>query len=104
MPAWQRPPWLPTKVLARVADVASSDLLDFIDVDEKGGVKVNLKLVKRLGLGHLIKRLRINKNGIQDIELEAKLPALVRLGEYYNLWNREAPPEVSLGVRPAHRL
>ena len=27
------------EVLARVADVASSDLLDFIDVDEQGGVK-----------------------------------------------------------------
>ena len=28
------------EVLARVADVASSDLLAFIDVDEQGGVKV----------------------------------------------------------------
>jgi len=86
----------PNEVLARVADVASSDLLDFIDVDQEGGCKVDLKLVKRLGLGHLIKRLRINKDGIHDIELEARLPALVKLGEYYNLWNREAPPEVSL--------
>ncbi|MGA7498185.1 MAG: hypothetical protein WBX00_15775 [Isosphaeraceae bacterium] len=54
------------EVLARVADVASCDLLDFIDVDEKGGVKVDLKLANRRGLGHLIKRLRINKDGIQD--------------------------------------
>jgi Terminase small subunit len=84
------------EVLARVADIASCDLLDFIDVDKEGGCKVDLKLVKRLGLGHLIKRLRINKDGIQDIELEARLPALIKLGEYYNLWNREAPPEVSL--------
>jgi len=52
-------------------NVASCDLLDFIDVDEQGGVKVDLKLAKRLGLGHLIKQLRINKEGIQDIELEA---------------------------------
>src|SRR5271157_2957037 len=54
------------EVLARVADVASCDLLDLIDVDEKGGVKVDLKLANRRGLGHLIKRLRINKDGIQD--------------------------------------
>ena len=77
--------------------------MDFIDVHEKSGCKVDLKLVKRLGLGHLIKQLRINKDGIQDIELEAKLPALVKLGEYYKLWNRKAPPEVSL-VELAKRL
>ena len=62
------------EVLARVAEVASSDLLDFIDVDPNGGCKVNMKLVKRLGLGHLIKRLRINKDGTQNIELEARPP------------------------------
>jgi len=45
-------------------NVASCDLLDFIDADEQGGVKVDLKLAKRLGLGRLIKQLRINKDGI----------------------------------------
>ncbi|HMF38896.1 MAG TPA: hypothetical protein VKF17_19835 [Isosphaeraceae bacterium] len=69
-------------------------MLDFIDVDKDGGVRVDLKLAKRLGLGHLIKRLRINKEAIQDIELEAKLPALFKLGEYSNLWTLEATPEV----------
>ncbi|HWU40097.1 MAG TPA: hypothetical protein VN203_20800, partial [Candidatus Acidoferrum sp.] len=68
----------------------------FIDVDPKGVCKVNLKLIKRLGLGHLIKRLRINKDGTQDIELEAKLPALVKLGEHYNLWKREKQQQVTL--------
>jgi len=71
MPAWQRPPWLPTRFWPALQNVASCDLMDFIDVDEQGGVKVDLKLAKRLGLGHLIKQLRINKDGIQDIELEA---------------------------------
>jgi hypothetical protein len=92
------------EVLARIADIASSDLLDFLEFDQDGrGYKVDMKLVKRLGLGHLIKRLRINKDGSQDIVLESRLPALVKLGEYYNLWNREAPPEVSL-VELAKRL
>ena len=84
------------EVLARIADLASSDLTEFIDVDPKGVCKVNLKLVKRLGLGHLIKRLRINKDGTQDIELEAKLPALVKLGEHFNLFKREAQPQVTM--------
>ena len=55
-----------------------------------------MKLVKRLGLGHLIKRLRINKDGTQDIELEARVPALVKLGEHYNLWKGEAQSQLTL--------
>ena len=38
------------EVLACIADVATSDLLNFIEVDNNGGWKVDLKLVKRLGL------------------------------------------------------
>ena len=41
------------EVLARIADVATSDLLNFIEVDNNGGWKVDLKLVKRLGLTRL---------------------------------------------------
>ena len=84
------------EVLARVADVASADMLDFIEVDNEGGCKVDMKVVKRLGLGHLIKRLRINKDGTQNIELEARLPALLKLGEHYNLWKGEAQPQLTL--------
>ena len=84
------------EVLARVADVASSDLLNFIDVDSNGGCKVNMKLVKRLGLGHLIKRLRKNKDGTSEIELEARVPALLKLGEHYNLWKGEGQSQLTL--------
>jgi len=84
------------EVLARVADVASADLLGFSRVDDEGGCKVNLQLVQRLGLGHVIKRLRINKDGTQDIELEPKAPALVKLGEHYKLWKGEKQPQVTL--------
>ena len=78
------------EVLARIADVATSDLLNFIEVDKDGGWKVDLKLVKRLGLGHLIKRLRKNKDGTSEIELEARVPALLKLGDHYNLWKGSA--------------
>ena len=84
------------EVLARIADVATSDLLNFIEVDNNGGWRVDLKLVKRLGLGHLIKRLRINKDGTQDIVLETRLPALVKLGEHYNLWKGETQSQLTL--------
>ena len=85
-----------SEVLARVADVATSDLLNFIGADKTGGFEVNLKLVKRLGLGHVIKRLRIHKDGTQDIELEPKLPALLKLGEHYHLWKGEGQSQLTL--------
>jgi terminase small subunit-like protein len=84
------------EVLARVADVATSDLLNFIVIEDKGAWRVDLKLVKRLGLGHLIKRLRKNKDGTSDIELEPRAPALLKLGEHYNLWKGEAQSQLTL--------
>ncbi len=84
------------EVLARIADVATSDLLNFIKIDANGGWKVDLDLVKQLGLGHLIKRLRKNKDGSSEIELEARMPALVKLGEYQKLWKGEAQSQVTL--------
>jgi len=84
------------EVLARIAQVASSDLLDFIEVDSTGGCKVDMKLAKRRRLGHLVKRLHINKDGTQDIVLEARLPALVKLGEHYNLWKVEAEQQLTM--------
>jgi hypothetical protein len=84
------------EVLARIADIASADLTKFMDVDTPGICKLNLKLIKRRGLGHLIKRVRIKKDGTSEIDLETKLPALVKLGEYYKLWKGEAEQEITM--------
>ena len=84
------------EALARIADVATSDLLNFIAVDPHGDWKVDLKQVQRLGLGHLIKRLRKNKDGTSEIELEARVPALLKLGDHYKLWKGEAQSQVTL--------
>ena len=86
----------PNEVLARYADIAASDMRDFMAVDKNGGFKVDLKLSQRRDLGHLIKRVRIHKDGSQDIELEPRLPALAKLGEYFNLGKGEAEPQVTL--------
>ena len=68
----------PNEVLARYADIAASDMRDFMAVDKNGGLKVDLKLSQQRDLGHLIKRVRIHKDGSQDIELEPRLPALAK--------------------------
>ncbi len=84
------------EVLARTTDVATADLLNFIKVESNGDWNVDLNLVKQLGLGHLIKRLRKNKDGSSEIELEARVPALLKLGDHYKLWKGEAQSQLTL--------
>ena len=84
------------EVLARVAEAASVDPLDCMVVDKDGVGKVDLVLARRLGLGHLLKRVRTKKDGTQDIDLEPRLPALVKLGEHHKLWKGEAQSQLTL--------
>jgi len=90
------------EVLARVTDIATADITEFLEIDDQGEWKVNLARVRRRHKGHLIHRVKATKFGT-EIELEGKLAALIKLGEYYGMWDREKPPEVSL-VELAMRL
>jgi hypothetical protein len=83
-------------VLARIADAAAFDVLDFVEHRKDGEAKVDVNLIKRLGLGHLIKRLRTHHDGTQDIELEPRAPALVKLGEHFDLWKSQAQQQITL--------
>jgi hypothetical protein len=90
------------EVLARLSDIASINILDFIEVRENGEWDVCLKLVKRRGKGHLIRKMKKSDFGT-ELELRDSLAALIKLGEYHGLWDREKPPEISL-VELAKRL
>ncbi len=84
------------EVLARVADIACADMLDFVEVDKSGYPRVNLRRVRRPGTGHLLRKLRTRKDGTVDIELEPRLPALIKLGDYYKLWKGEDQEQLTL--------
>jgi hypothetical protein len=81
------------EILARLSDQASADLAEFIDVDESGDWKVNLRKPGRRT--HLIKRIRRTRGGA-DIEIRDSFPALVKLGEYHGLWNQTPAPTIDL--------
>ncbi len=83
------------EVLARLTDAASTNIVDFIDLAATG-CKVDMTLIKRRGLGHLIKRIRIRKDGTLEIELESKHHALVKLGEYHKLWKGEGEEQITM--------
>jgi phage terminase small subunit len=81
-------------VLVRLSEIAKGDLTEILVVDKKTGeVKPDLRRARRLG--YALKKLR-SKGGDFEVELDSRLTALIKLGEYHNMWNRAKPPEISL--------
>jgi phage terminase small subunit len=76
------------EVLARVAELATADIADFIDIDQAGDYTVNLKRAKRRGTLRNVKKLKRGEHGV-EIELRDSLAALTLLGKYHALWDRE---------------
>jgi len=84
------------EVLARLSDVASADLFHFIRLEANGDWNVDLRAAKRLGMGHLIKRIRKKKDGSTDIELEPRMLALSKIGAHLSLWKGEGNEEITM--------
>ena len=79
------------QVLARLADIATGSLADFIDVfAETGQIMFNLRKAEAAGKLHLVKRLRYIKSGPGkggvEIELHDPLRALELIGKHLGMF------------------
>jgi phage terminase small subunit len=83
------------EILARLGEIISASILDFADVKPDGSIRINLKPSRRRERAWLLKRLKTTKGEV-DIELESKLQAIIKTGEYHKMWDRDKPPELSL--------
>jgi phage terminase small subunit len=83
------------EILARLGEIISASILDFADVKPDGSIRINLKPSRRRERAWLLKRLKTTKGEV-DIELESKLQAIIKMGEYHNMCDRDKPPELSL--------
>lgn len=90
------------EILIRLGEIAGADLLDFVTGNTSVDININLKMARRKGKGFLLKRIKTAK-GELDIELKDSLAAITLIGKYYGMWDRDAPPEISL-VELAKRL
>jgi hypothetical protein len=90
------------EILIRLGEIAGADLLDFVTGDDGATLKIDLRRARRRGRGFLLKRLKTTR-GELDIELKDSIAAMTLIGKYYGMWDREAPPAVSL-VELARRL
>ena len=88
-----------SEVLARMAEIATSDIGEFIDIKPDGSYRLNLSKRKRTRLLKKLKTTRTttkdSETEITDFEVRDPFSALVKLGEYHGLWDRE------LGRKPA---
>lgn len=86
------------QILARLSDIATADLGDFIDITDAGGWKLALNKAKRGRRTHLIKKIKSTESG-PEIELHSPMEALTLLGKYRRLFvervavEEKAPPE-----------
>jgi phage terminase small subunit len=73
------------EVLARLSDMASSTMADFIKTTKSGSATLDLPKAAKAGKLHLIKKFRVGVEGV-SIELYDSLAALVQLGRYHKLF------------------
>lgn len=90
------------EVLARISEIATADIGEFIRIDSSGGYSLNLKKTQRTRLIKKLKQTRTtdkddNETVVTDFEVKDSFPALVKLGEYHGLWkDQEAPVDDGL--------
>lgn len=92
------------EVIARLADIARSDMSDFLEFKE--GIKLpylDLKSAAEKGLMKLVKKFKYNASGQPEIELYDAQSALALIGKHHQLftdkieisWRDKLPPNTN---------
>lgn len=82
------------EILARLSAVASLDPLEFVvwnkettrTGEEVEKASIDLKKIKKLDKGHLIKKLKINPSGATEVEFQDSVDALDKLAKYHGIF------------------
>jgi len=105
------------EVLARLSDMASTDIDEFFTevdvqdgVDEIGNPKLEKKLrfdytkAKKRGKTHLIKKIKVDKNGDIEFELHNSADALDKLAKFHGLYKERIDIHARIGDTEEERL
>lgn len=87
----------PNEVLARLTEMATSSMEDFINPDKLGVRVVDLKRAAERGKMHLVKKVAETQHGLA-IELHDQQAALVQLGRFHGLFIDKQEHSGSLAV------
>lgn len=87
------------EVLARLSDLASADIGPALKVNRAGDPSVDLRVLKKLGLTHLIKEIRPTLHGV-TIRFHDPVKTLELLGRYHGLFSDGAKEEQPAASKP----
>ncbi len=71
----------PVEIIARLSRIARTDMEEFLDVDENGYARVNLKKAKAMGKLGLLAEISYDNNGMPRIKLQSQLDAMEKLAK-----------------------
>ncbi len=71
----------PAEIIARLSRIARTDMEAFLDVDESGYGRVNLKKAKAMGKLGLLQEISYDNNGMPRIKVVSQLEALEKLAK-----------------------
>ena len=77
------------EILARYADIAEASMADFLDFDEDGKPKIDLKKARDAGRLGLLKKLRVKANGEIEISMADSEHALDQMARHHGLFERD---------------
>jgi phage terminase small subunit len=87
-----------TETLQRLAEIARSDISDFVRIDGRGKLQIDVKKALEAGNAHLIKKVNVRKDGV-SIELYDAQAALNTMAKIHGLF---APRKVEGSIDHKH--
>jgi hypothetical protein len=78
------------EVLARLSEIATGNIDDFISLTEAGEPVSNLTRARKAGKMHLIRKIKPGPSGTA-IEIHDPIRALEKLGQYHGLFDGDKP-------------
>lgn len=85
------------EALARLADIARGDIIEFLSKNSRGEWVVDLDKAKEAGKTHLIKSYTQSRLGPANIELYSAVDALDKIAKHLNLF-RDENKDVSMSL------
>lgn len=74
------------ELLARLSAIATLDPMEFITFDDEDRASIDLKKIKKLRKGHLIKDLKIRKSGEVEINFHSSVDAMDKLAKFHGMF------------------
>lgn len=94
-----------TEILARLADMATFDPMEFFNFDEDGNASsFDLKRLKKSRRGHVVKKVKVLPSGTVEVEFHDQMKALELLAKHHGIFKERIEIDHVNGSETSERL